>query len=169
MPPVCPFCAVFVAGLLFAFSRLHCLCCWQQRVRGGDHPPLIFFTPPAGWKRGNLKFVPGEAQAPGGYSRMVHTALIGGATNPEQMQNKHKSRSAIILYTAVLRLLGFSLWPFPFDHFTTWHRPTCFSNPVLAIISTNGTARKVVLAYSGGLDTSVILKWLAGQGFEVIW
>lgn len=27
---------------------------------------------------------------------------------------------------------------------------------------------KIVLAYSGGLDTSVILKWLAGKGFEVI-
>lgn len=28
--------------------------------------------------------------------------------------------------------------------------------------------RKVVLAYSGGLDTSVILKWLAGKGHEAI-
>ncbi|MCZ6818653.1 MAG: argininosuccinate synthase [Calditrichaeota bacterium] len=28
--------------------------------------------------------------------------------------------------------------------------------------------KKVVLAYSGGLDTSVILKWLQNQGFEVI-
>ena len=27
---------------------------------------------------------------------------------------------------------------------------------------------KVILAYSGGLDTSVILKWLANRGFEVI-
>jgi argininosuccinate synthase len=27
---------------------------------------------------------------------------------------------------------------------------------------------KIVLAYSGGLDTSVILKWLANKGFEVI-
>ena len=27
---------------------------------------------------------------------------------------------------------------------------------------------KVILAYSGGLDTSVILKWLANKGFEVI-
>ncbi|CAM9948133.1 unnamed protein product [Choristocarpus tenellus] len=27
---------------------------------------------------------------------------------------------------------------------------------------------KVVLAYSGGLDTSVILIWLSEQGFEVI-
>jgi len=27
---------------------------------------------------------------------------------------------------------------------------------------------KVVLAYSGGLDTSVILKWLINQGYEVI-
>ncbi len=26
---------------------------------------------------------------------------------------------------------------------------------------------KVVLAYSGGLDTSVILKWLLEQGYEV--
>ncbi len=30
------------------------------------------------------------------------------------------------------------------------------------------STRKVVLAYSGGLDTSVILKWLANKGFEVI-
>ncbi|MFQ6677608.1 MAG: argininosuccinate synthase [Fidelibacterota bacterium] len=28
--------------------------------------------------------------------------------------------------------------------------------------------KKVVLAYSGGLDTSVILKWLANKGYEVI-
>jgi len=28
--------------------------------------------------------------------------------------------------------------------------------------------KKVVLAYSGGLDTSVILKWLSNKGFEVI-
>jgi argininosuccinate synthase len=28
--------------------------------------------------------------------------------------------------------------------------------------------KKVVLAYSGGLDTSVILKWLLEQGFEVV-
>ena len=28
--------------------------------------------------------------------------------------------------------------------------------------------KKVVLAYSGGLDTSVILKWLSLKGFEVI-
>lgn len=27
---------------------------------------------------------------------------------------------------------------------------------------------KVVLAYSGGLDTSVILKWLVSKGYEVI-
>ena len=27
---------------------------------------------------------------------------------------------------------------------------------------------KVVLAYSGGLDTSVILKWLLNKGYEVI-
>ena len=29
-------------------------------------------------------------------------------------------------------------------------------------------SKKVVLAYSGGLDTSVILKWLYNQGYEVI-
>ncbi|MFH1055481.1 MAG: argininosuccinate synthase [Candidatus Altiarchaeota archaeon] len=29
-------------------------------------------------------------------------------------------------------------------------------------------AKKVVLAYSGGLDTSVILKWLINKGYEVI-
>ena len=27
---------------------------------------------------------------------------------------------------------------------------------------------KVILAYSGGLDTSVILKWLCNKGFDVI-
>ena len=31
-----------------------------------------------------------------------------------------------------------------------------------------GANRKVVLAYSGGLDTSCILKWLIDKGFEVI-
>ncbi len=29
-------------------------------------------------------------------------------------------------------------------------------------------AKKIVLAYSGGLDTSVILKWLVNKGFEVV-
>ena len=29
-------------------------------------------------------------------------------------------------------------------------------------------SEKVVLAYSGGLDTSVILKWLMEKGYEVI-
>ena len=28
--------------------------------------------------------------------------------------------------------------------------------------------KKLVLAYSGGLDTSVIIKWLSQQGYEVI-
>ncbi|MDD5136235.1 MAG: argininosuccinate synthase, partial [Candidatus Omnitrophica bacterium] len=28
--------------------------------------------------------------------------------------------------------------------------------------------KKVVLAYSGGLDTSVIIKWLSNKGYEVI-
>ena len=28
--------------------------------------------------------------------------------------------------------------------------------------------KKVVLAYSGGLDTSVILKWLINKGYDVI-
>ncbi|MDP2749643.1 MAG: argininosuccinate synthase [Nanoarchaeota archaeon] len=32
----------------------------------------------------------------------------------------------------------------------------------------DGTNKKVVLAYSGGLDTSVILKWLLGKGYEVV-
>ena len=28
--------------------------------------------------------------------------------------------------------------------------------------------KRVVLAYSGGLDTSVIIKWLAKKGYDVI-
>lgn len=32
----------------------------------------------------------------------------------------------------------------------------------------NPKMKKVVLAYSGGLDTSVILKWLINKGFEVV-
>ena len=27
---------------------------------------------------------------------------------------------------------------------------------------------KIILAYSGGLDTSVMLKWLVNKGYEVI-
>ncbi|CAM9237766.1 unnamed protein product [Scytosiphon promiscuus] len=42
------------------------------------------------------------------------------------------------------------------------------SSPVLKKAKKNFVGEKVVLAYSGGLDTSVILKWLSGQGFEVI-
>ncbi|MBZ0267076.1 argininosuccinate synthase, partial [bacterium] len=34
--------------------------------------------------------------------------------------------------------------------------------------STSGAGRKVVLAYSGGLDTSIILAWLLDRGYEVI-
>ena len=30
------------------------------------------------------------------------------------------------------------------------------------------TKEKVVLAYSGGLDTSVLLKWLQEKGYDVI-
>ncbi|KMJ55243.1 argininosuccinate synthase, partial [Bacillus sp. LL01] len=30
------------------------------------------------------------------------------------------------------------------------------------------TKKKVVLAYSGGLDTSVAIKWLADKGYDVI-
>ena len=29
-------------------------------------------------------------------------------------------------------------------------------------------SKKVILAYSGGLDTSVILKWLVNKGYDVI-
>ena len=29
-------------------------------------------------------------------------------------------------------------------------------------------SKKVVLAYSGGLDTSIILKWLVNKGYDVI-
>ncbi len=35
-------------------------------------------------------------------------------------------------------------------------------------MSTRPSVNKVVLAYSGGLDTSVILKWLEQKGCEVI-
>ncbi|CAM9868054.1 unnamed protein product [Ascophyllum nodosum] len=42
------------------------------------------------------------------------------------------------------------------------------SSPLAKKTKKSYVGEKVVLAYSGGLDTSVILKWLAGQGFEVI-
>ena len=32
----------------------------------------------------------------------------------------------------------------------------------------NLSKKKVILAYSGGLDTSVILKWLVNKGYDVI-
>ena len=32
----------------------------------------------------------------------------------------------------------------------------------------NGVKNKVILAYSGGLDTSVLIKWLTDKGYEVI-
>ena len=34
--------------------------------------------------------------------------------------------------------------------------------------ATKKPVKKVVLAYSGGLDTSVILKWFIEEGYEVI-
>jgi hypothetical protein len=37
------------------------------------------------------------------------------------------------------------------------------------VIAAPPPSSQVVLAYSGGLDTSVILKWLSEKGFEVIW
>ncbi|CAM9834726.1 unnamed protein product [Ectocarpus sp. 6 AP-2014] len=42
------------------------------------------------------------------------------------------------------------------------------SSPAAKKAKKTFVGEKVVLAYSGGLDTSVILKWLSGQGFEVI-
>jgi argininosuccinate synthase len=35
-------------------------------------------------------------------------------------------------------------------------------------MSGNGNGKKIVLAYSGGLDTSIILAWLIDKGYEVI-
>ncbi len=35
-------------------------------------------------------------------------------------------------------------------------------------LSTAGKGKKLVLAYSGGLDTSTQLRWLADQGYEVV-
>lgn len=35
-------------------------------------------------------------------------------------------------------------------------------------MTNNSSKQKVVLAYSGGLDTSVILKWLIEQGYDVV-
>ncbi|GAA3320522.1 hypothetical protein GCM10020331_031860 [Ectobacillus funiculus] len=32
----------------------------------------------------------------------------------------------------------------------------------------DGQAKKLVLAYSGGLDTSVAIKWLQQQGYDVV-
>ena len=48
--------------------------------------------------------------------------------------------------------------------------PLLDSRPViLDKMSANGDAqKKVVLAYSGGLDTSCIALWLKEQGYEVI-
>ena len=41
---------------------------------------------------------------------------------------------------------------------------TCTQQSSAAMASTG----KVCLAYSGGLDTSCILKWLIGQGYTVV-
>ena len=38
----------------------------------------------------------------------------------------------------------------------------------MSALGINMAKEKLVLAYSGGLDTSVILKWLSEKGFEVI-
>ena len=36
----------------------------------------------------------------------------------------------------------------------------------MSVVANSGDC--VILAYSGGLDTSVILKWLCNKGFEVV-
>ena len=42
------------------------------------------------------------------------------------------------------------------------------SSPAAKKAKTSAEKEKVVLAYSGGLDTSVILVWLVEKGFDVI-
>ena len=37
-----------------------------------------------------------------------------------------------------------------------------------AKVESDGSKKKVILAYSGGLDTSCISLWLKNQGYEVI-
>ncbi len=44
----------------------------------------------------------------------------------------------------------------------------CIHKHTVSPEGTNMKKEKVILAYSGGLDTSVILKWLANKGFDVI-
>jgi hypothetical protein len=40
--------------------------------------------------------------------------------------------------------------------------------PMSSSSKLNGKGKKLVLAYSGGLDTSTQLRWLADQGYEVV-
>lgn len=51
-----------------------------------------------------------------------------------------------------------------------FHKPTTTTNRSLSLSVSFAAmaAEKVILAYSGGLDTSCILKWLLEKGYEVI-
>src|SRR5207253_10835706 len=56
-------------------------------------------------------------------------------------------------------------WP------ATTRSSQCSANPAQAEPSKSSSpmpARKLVLAYSGGLDTSVAIRWLKDQGWDVI-
>src|SRR5437870_11002084 len=56
-------------------------------------------------------------------------------------------------------------WP------ATTRSSPCSANPAQAEPSKSSSpmpARKLVLAYSGGLDTSVAIRWLKDQGWDVI-
>ena len=44
----------------------------------------------------------------------------------------------------------------------------CLSYKLLFLKYNNIMAKRVILAYSGGLDTSIIVRWLTERGFEVI-
>lgn len=90
-------------------------------------------------------------------SRYAHLQLLKQLVSPPFAPPLHFAMLSVLPRAA--RVLGS---PQIVSRLSFHSRRHMSSNPK------DGKGKKLVLAYSGGLDTSTQLRWLADQGYEVI-